>query len=661
MLKTTQKNTGFSLIELLIAMAILIFAIVVVILLAGGNRTLSVDAQTDAEGLTVAQKFILSSQALARKDFRMVNATSSVETIGGLSYTKTTTVTPLADFFTKNLKTTVAWQGTYGRAQSVTLSALVTNFENAVGGDTCYSTLQGNWTTPQTTNKFLGADLLSDATGIYPITDVDAYQKKLYVTVNTPSTASGPIAPTTAINNSGVGTVSWTTPAGALVSGGTTADAALSNANPTSQYLWATGFSTGLSVPTGATILGIEVHVFRKASAANAIVDNQVRLIKPSGALSASDRADTTTKWATGTTNIQYGSANDLWGESWTPNDFKSANFGVAFSAKSTVSPNRTASVDFITVTVTYVKQLYVLDITNPIAPTLSNSISVNTVATGFTAVASDGKYAYVATNSGTGPMQVIDTSVSPAVVKATYSIAGNTSAANTIFYKDGYLYLGLANSTAKEFNIVDVHNPLSPTAVGSGFEIGAGVKSIYVRSGYAYITTDDNTREMVVLSVSTITAPTLVGLYDAPGSTGFGFGQTLYTVGDTLYLGRTYVSNGPEFAALDITTPATPTLLGSRDVGPNSTNPFSVYGILARDYLTFILTGSPSQGGQLFAINNGTPTTFGTITPMFSVTLPNSGAGTALDCEGNYLYAASVPATGANINKGSVSIVTAP
>ena len=97
----------------------------------------------------------------------------------------------------------------------------------------------------------------------------------------------------------------------------------------------------------------------------------------------------------------------------------------------------------------------------------IDNDIKVNS---GLMAVAvassTSGSYAYVASASSfaRGQLQIIDISnpASPAVV-ATYtiptSVVSTAGSGNAIFYKDGYVYLGLTKTSAdgSEFNIIDV------------------------------------------------------------------------------------------------------------------------------------------------------------------------------------------------------------
>jgi prepilin-type N-terminal cleavage/methylation domain-containing protein len=178
----SRSKKGFSTVEMLIAMAILVIMLSAIILVSFGSQSLGIDSQTNSEAINIAQEYLEREQALARKDFKSV---VSVETTTQDIYKIKIDVQTQPDFFTKKVTATVSWPDQYSRGLNIQLSALVTNFENAVGGDTCNSVLTGNWQSPQTKNIITDfAQLVGDPGGIYPVTDVDAYQGKLYATVN---------------------------------------------------------------------------------------------------------------------------------------------------------------------------------------------------------------------------------------------------------------------------------------------------------------------------------------------------------------------------------------------------------------------------------------------------------------------------------------------
>lgn len=648
---------GFSTLEILIAMTVLTLTLSSVVLVVFGNQSAVIDSELGAEALQKAQELLENEQALSRKDFKLVTPKATVT--DGI-YQKKIDVLQLSDFFTKKITSTVSWTSEHNRSKNISFSSVVTNFENAVGGDTCSSILSQDWSTPHISNFLLGT-LLGDSTGSYPITDMDVYQKKLYVSVTAGSQSVGPNSPTAALNVSGSGGVSWNSPDNIKMGDSANSSSASSlNSIRTTDYLKATNF--GFNIPQGATILGIKVEVERSRSGSGSgnIFDKEVKLVKADSSLSSLNKANTTS-WPGSESYASYGSSSDLWNESWSPSAINDGNFGVVFSAKGSSGGSRFANVNHIKVTITYVKSFYVLDVSNLLNPTFISGLGSNSIGTGFKALAvatsSAGNFAYIATNAGpsSGQFQIIDLTPATPIATTTFIVPGVTGSGaqalgNTLFYKNGYIYLGLSKSaTGPEFNIIDVRNPKDPNVVGS-FSVGSGVKTIYVKENYAYLGIDDNSRELIVLDITNPLTPILLGVYDAPGSMGFGYGKSIYAVGDSVYFGRTYVSNAPEFTVLDAsTTSLIP--LGIRDIGPNSSNAYSVNGLVVRDYLAFLFTGS-SSNGQFQILNVSNPRS---VSSVFSTNLPSGGAGVALDCEGNYLYGASLPTDG----KGSISIIT--
>jgi type II secretory pathway pseudopilin PulG len=667
------QASGFSTLEMLIAMTVLLMAFTATMMLLPGIQNNTVDTQIAAEALNVAQKMLEQEQARARKDFKLVVPTTTQETITGTTYQKQLSAVS-TDYFTKNITAVVSWGGMYNRAQSITLKSTVSNFEENLGGDTCDSILAGNWGSPQKTDILFGSLITlnsgNDSAGLYPLSDLEVFRKRAYVSVAGTSQTAGANSPLAATTQSLAGSSrTWSSPSNALTNNSSYASSVMSGTAATN-YLRASTFN--FNIPKGATILGITVQVDRNRTSGSGtsveVIDNEVKIVKANGTLGTLNKA-VSSNWPTSDAIATYGSASDLWGEKWTASDINNNNFGIVLSAKgaSATGNNRTAQVDSFTITVSYVRQFYAFDVTTPASPTRLGELTANVapVATGFNAIAvatstSFGSYAFAATKSTATHMQSIDVSgVNPTIV-ANYTVpnAGSVTA-NTIFFKDGYAYLGLEkNSAGGEFIIVDVHNPVSIPAPLATYEINAGVNSIYVKDGYAFLGTDDSNRELVVLNLNNLASPALRGFYDASGATGSGYGKNLYTVGDTLYFGRYYnLTNGLEFLIMN-TAVTTPTLLGSYDVGPNSSNPFGVYGLIVRDYLAFLLTGSPSNGGkfQVLNVQNANNITVGA-----TLTLPNGGSGIALDCESNTFFAVSVPTSGSNQNKGSLSIITAP
>jgi subtilisin-like proprotein convertase family protein len=124
-----------------------------------------------------------------------------------------------------------------------------------------------------------------------------------------------------------------------------------SNIGNVSEALNSTNF--GFAIPANAIINGIQVTIGRFASNSNSLQDNSVRLIK-AGAATGNNNGATNTNWPTSEAAANYGSTSDLWGTTWTAAQINATNFGVALVVDNENNNDRTASVDYVQVTVTY-------------------------------------------------------------------------------------------------------------------------------------------------------------------------------------------------------------------------------------------------------------------------------------------------------------------
>jgi hypothetical protein len=116
-----------------------------------------------------------------------------------------------------------------------------------------------------------------------------------------------------------------------------------------SHYLYGTNY--GFNIPSGATIVGIQVTIMRQSSGTS-LTDNIVQLLK-GGSRVGSDYSSSTS-WPTSMTAVNYGGSSDLWGTTWTPAQINNSNFGVALSVSESTNSSRTASVDYMQITVYY-------------------------------------------------------------------------------------------------------------------------------------------------------------------------------------------------------------------------------------------------------------------------------------------------------------------
>jgi Tfp pilus assembly protein PilV len=186
--RTSQK--GFSTLEILIAMFLLVLMLTAVVTLSFGNQAMIADSRSNAEALNIAQGLLEKAQADSRKDFNLVNPLAATTTADNFTYRVDVAQ---QDNFTKLVTAAVEFPEDSSRHGNILLSTLVTNFNNAVGGDTGNSVLlpdAAHWDVPEQKNIFSDFSSLTGVADNYPVTDVDAYRGKLYVTVGKTSAAT---------------------------------------------------------------------------------------------------------------------------------------------------------------------------------------------------------------------------------------------------------------------------------------------------------------------------------------------------------------------------------------------------------------------------------------------------------------------------------------
>jgi hypothetical protein len=300
--------------------------------------------------------------------------------------------------------------------------------------------------------------------------------------------------------------------------------------------------------------------------------------------------------------------------------------------------------------------------------PTLIGSLDNNANSkTGLNAVWVNKDYAYVANaytgssancqvNNNCAQFQVIDITepTNPSIIPSanlklpTITSSGKLSYGTSIYYSNGYVYLGLSKAmSGPEFNIIDVGGggpPASPNNPiwKSGYIIGNGINSIYVKNNRAYIASP-NSKNLIILDVSDPNNPSLsqIGSYtpeNLPEVNGVGsnHGKDIYVIGHDAYLGRTY---GPkEFYILDTNDINDITIKGSAlDIGLG--NKMSINKLFIRDYLAFFITPDQFQIWNISDPNNIKPWTVDSNPSSFISMSTFGGNGITADCENDYLY----------------------
>lgn len=130
-----------------------------------------------------------------------------------------------------------------------------------------------------------------------------------------------------------------------------------------SNYLNTTNY--GFSIPTGSTILGIQVDVEYYANVANTggsgnrVTDQSVKILK-GGTVGGTDMARARTAaflWPliANKVFVTYGGSSNLWGLTWAASDINATNFGCAFAGiGNKESGMETGFIDSARITITY-------------------------------------------------------------------------------------------------------------------------------------------------------------------------------------------------------------------------------------------------------------------------------------------------------------------
>ncbi len=151
MKKNNKKYSGGSMtLEILLAFAILIFCLTAVISISFGNQSITVDSETNTEAISIAKKTLEDARSLSRQNYLGVIATTSTETLGGLTYTKVLEVVDVTPC-KKQTTSTVTWLTGLVKTQEVEFTTFFTDIAGALalGGDCAASPPGSNWDSPE--------------------------------------------------------------------------------------------------------------------------------------------------------------------------------------------------------------------------------------------------------------------------------------------------------------------------------------------------------------------------------------------------------------------------------------------------------------------------------------------------------------------------------
>lgn len=208
--------------------------------------------------------------------------------------------------------------------------------------------------------------------------------------------------------------------------------------------------------------------------------------------------------------------------------------------------------------------------------------------------------YAYLATDTNSKEIVIVDLSTTPYVERGYFDATGSTDA-NSVFVvgNTGYMTQG------DQFRIFDLSSKSgSRNQLGSAALAGTGT-SVYVVGNYAYVSISGaSTRELQILDVSNTAVPSIIGYADLDSAAG----QDVYinATGTRAYVATAVSGTQKELFIIDVSTKTgARSLLGSYEA--NGMNPKGIRVVTSNKA---ILVGTSGEEYQVIDITNETAPT---------------------------------------------------
>lgn len=256
----------------------------------------------------------------------------------------------------------------------------------------------------------------------------------------------------------------------------------------------------------------------------------------------------------------------------------------------------------------------FIVNAVNGSSPFIVSSLNVGE---GLKSVDIAGNYAYVVGKDDNKEFIVIDVSNPSAPIEvASLNLPGNADGL-TIFYWNGYIYVGRASGAPQEFLIINVSNPLAPSIVSGLSGVGNEINDIYVFNNRAYLGTEDASKGMIVINVINPASPSILGSIN--------FGDHVYGI----YLkneNTTLVGEKTKFYIVNASSTSNMTITGSALIGNKTRD------IVSAGSLAFLATENPNAEFQVYDISNPANPSF-----WSSFNFPQMATG--IDYENNIVY----------------------
>lgn len=177
---------------------------------------------------------------------------------------------------------------------------------------------------------------------------------------------------------------------------------------------------------------------------------------------------------------------------------------------------------------------------------------------------------------------------------------------ARDVFVTDNYAYLvsDYALFDRPEFFIFDIYNPSGELEILGSLNIDNSVNAVYVAGDFAYLATNKDSQELIVINISNPQNPQKVGFYDAsPGTYLLADGMDVWVQDSRVYFSTRINLGGPEFYILEVDTSdpydVTFSLLGSLNLD------HSANGIYLDDNYAYLATSDWDKELQIIDISN--------------------------------------------------------
>ena len=226
--------------------------------------------------------------------------------------------------------------------------------------------------------------------------------------------------------------------------------------------------------------------------------------------------------------------------------------------------------------------------------------ISAINTGPGLSSVAVAGPYIYAANTSSMSQLQIIDIHDRrfPRIIsqlKLPFPQATTTAPkASSIYYKNGYIYLGTSKWDGAEFHSIDVRDPLNPKVIGS-FETNTLVNDIHIYNDIAYLATSDET-QMRMLDILDKENMHSIHIFSS-GGWQVQQGKVIDYFEGILGLGRTVggVNQITNHEVFIFSTSTDYLMQFSKDI------PGGIYGMLIRMPFIYVLTHAPLSEFQVW------------------------------------------------------------